>query len=97
MCFSQLSSIHFDQKGLNSFRYMEQILLQVEKVFRKREEELLEKGSRSNRARKVSLYLTQRYTGLSNREIGERFGGIEASGKSKASSRLEEVDTFKSR
>jgi chromosomal replication initiation ATPase DnaA len=34
--------------------------------------------------------MAQRYTGLSNREIGERFGGIEASGVSKAASRAKE-------
>jgi len=42
------------------------------------------------KARKVGLYMAQRYTGLSNREIGERFGGIEASGVSKAASRAKE-------
>jgi chromosomal replication initiation ATPase DnaA len=62
----------------------------VKRVFGARGEELLEKGSRSNTARKVALYLTQRYTGLSNREIGERFGGIEASGVSKTASRVKE-------
>jgi chromosomal replication initiation ATPase DnaA len=67
---------------------MEQILRKVEKIFGAREEELLEKGSRSNMARRVALYLVQRYTGLSNRKIGERFGEIGASGGSKAVSRV---------
>jgi len=34
--------------------------------------------------------MAQRYTGLSNKEIGERFGGIEGSGISKAASRAKE-------
>ncbi|MDI7259504.1 MAG: transposase [Thermodesulfobacteriota bacterium] len=79
-----------ERKRLIEYLPIERILRQVEKVFGTREEELLEKGSRSNTSRKVALYLSQRYTGLSNREIGERFGGMEASGVSKAASRVRE-------
>jgi len=52
--------------------------------------EIIDKGGRANTPRKVVLYLAQRYTGLSNKEIGERFGGIEASAVSKASARVKE-------
>lgn len=85
-----LSTEIVERKRLFEHPSMEQILRQVERVFGAREEELLSKGSRSNMARKVALYLAQRYTGLSNSEIGERFGGIEASGVSKAASRVKE-------
>jgi chromosomal replication initiation ATPase DnaA len=63
----------------------------VEKTFGTRGEELLNRGSRSNTARKVALYLAQRYAGLSNRETGERFGGMEARGVSKAASRVKKT------
>jgi chromosomal replication initiation ATPase DnaA len=43
-----------------------------------------------NTARKVALYLAQRYAGLSNREIGGRFGGIDGSAVSKVSIRMKE-------
>jgi chromosomal replication initiation ATPase DnaA len=36
----------------------------------------------------VALYLAQRYTGLSNKAIGERFGGVHYSAVSKASGKL---------
>ena len=85
-----LSAEIVERKRLFEHPSMEQILRQVERVFGAREGELLGKGSRSNTARKVALYLAQRYTGLSNREIGGRFGGIEASGVSKAASRVKE-------
>jgi hypothetical protein len=38
------------------------------------------------KARKVALYMAQRYPGLGNWGIEERFGGIEGSGVSKAAS-----------
>lgn len=40
--------------------------------------------------RKGALHLSRLHTGLSNREIGERFGGIEAAGVSRAASRMKE-------
>jgi len=48
------------------------------------------KGGRANTARKEALYLAQRYTGLSNKTIGDLFGGIHYSAVSKASARLRE-------
>lgn len=85
-----LSAEIIERKKLFEHPSIEQILRQVERVFGVREEELLNKGGRSNMARKVALYLAQRYTGLSNREVGKRLGGIEASGVSKAASRVKE-------
>jgi len=79
-----------ERKRLLKYPSVEQILGEVERVFGVREGEFLSKGSRSNTARKVALYLVQRYAGLTNREIGERFGGIEGSGVSKGASRARE-------
>jgi chromosomal replication initiation ATPase DnaA len=86
---------HITRRGNERKRLLDhppilQILREVEMVFGTREEDLLNKESRSNTARRVGLYPAQRYTGISNREIGERFGGIEASGVSKAASRVKE-------
>lgn len=46
--------------------------------------------SAGNISRNVAIYLAKRYSGLSNRKIGEIFGGIHHSAVSKASGRLEE-------
>jgi len=86
----RLSTDIVERKRLLEHPTIEQILRGVEKVFGTKDEGLLAKGGRSNTARKVALYLAQLYTGLSNREIGERFGGIEAAGVSKAVSRMKE-------
>jgi chromosomal replication initiation ATPase DnaA len=45
-------------------------------------------GGGANPARRVALYLAQRYTGLSNKAIGDSFGGIHYSAVSKASGKL---------
>lgn len=46
------------------------------------------KGVKDNGARKAAIYFMQRYSGLSNVEIGKLFGGIHFSAVSKASDRL---------
>ncbi len=51
--------------------------------------EIKRKGSRANRARHVAVYLTKRYSGLGNREIGVHFGGLHESAVSKVAARLE--------
>jgi len=48
------------------------------------------RGARGIGARRVALYLAQRYTGLSNKAIGERLGGVHYSAVSKASGKLRE-------
>ena len=55
------------------------------------------KGGRANTARRVALYLAQRYTGLSNKAIGDLFGGIHYSAVSKASGKLREEMIFDQR
>jgi chromosomal replication initiation ATPase DnaA len=54
------------------------------------EERITARGKRDGTVRKVALYLVQRYSGLSNEEIGELFGEIHCSTVSKASARLRE-------
>lgn len=52
--------------------------------------EILGRGGRANVARKVAIYLCQRFTGLSNEAIGGLFGGIHYSTVSKVTARLRE-------
>ncbi len=52
--------------------------------------EILDRRGKTNMARKVAIYLCQRYTGLSNEAIGEIFGGIHYSGVSKVAARVKE-------
>ena len=60
----------------------------VAKAFKNKEEVIRGKGGGANTARRVALYLGQRYTGLSNKAIGDLFGGIHYSAVSKASGKL---------
>lgn len=68
-----------------------EIMKKVAGTFGLGEHELKEKGRRDNMGRKVSIYFIQRYTGLSNEEIGRLFGGIHFSAVSKASAGVREV------
>ena len=54
------------------------------------QEEILNRRGRANTARKVAIYLCQRYTGLSNEGIGKMFGGIHYSTVSKVTARVRE-------
>jgi chromosomal replication initiation ATPase DnaA len=40
--------------------------------------------------RDIAIYFGRKYTGLTNREIGERFGGLSYSGVTRVSQRLDE-------
>jgi len=62
----------------------------VAKAFKVNEEVIRGRGGRANKARRAALYIAQRYTGLSNKAIGDFFGGIHYSAVSKASERLRE-------
>jgi REP element-mobilizing transposase RayT len=50
---------------------------------------ITQRGGRGNEARNVAMYLVQRHSGLSNREIGSLFGGIQPSAVAKTSARVE--------
>jgi REP element-mobilizing transposase RayT len=66
----------------------EEVIGEVAKAFRVDEGMLKERGRRDNTGRKAAIYLVQRYSGLSNEEIGKIFGGVHFSAISKASERL---------
>jgi len=69
----------------------------VARAFKIDEESIRGKGGRTNAARRVALYLAQRYTGLNNKAIGERLGGVHYSAVSKASGKLREEMNFDKR
>jgi len=67
-----------------------EVIRAVVKAFGVKEWEIQSKRSRSNTARKVAIYLVQRYSGVGNVEVGRLFGGIHYSAVSKASGKLKE-------
>jgi putative transposase len=86
----ELSSDILERKRFMALPNPSDVMKEVAKVFRADEEQLREKGRKDNTARKAAIYLVQRYSGLSNEEIGKIFGGIHFSAVSKASQRLKE-------
>jgi chromosomal replication initiation ATPase DnaA len=86
-----------ERKRLLEYPLMGEVVKVVARAFKINEEEIRSKGGRGNTARRVALYLAQRYTGLSNKAIGEIFGGIHYSAVSKASGRLKEAMIFDKR
>jgi REP element-mobilizing transposase RayT len=85
-----LSHEIIERKRLLEYPRLEEVVRVVGKAFKIDEGVILAKGGRGNTARKVALYLAQRYTGLSNEVIGDFFGGIHYSAVSQASGRLRE-------
>jgi putative transposase len=67
----------------------EKIIKEVAQTFDITEGEVLTRGKKEE-GRKVAVYLIQRYSGLSNKEIGKIFGRIHYSSISKISMRLKE-------
>jgi len=62
----------------------------VGEIFKVKEKEIKMSGIRGNMTRNVAIYMSKRYCGLTNQEIGNIFGEIHHSPVSKASGRLEE-------
>jgi REP element-mobilizing transposase RayT len=67
-----------------------EVVSAVSEAFGINREEIMDRGSRANTARKVAIYFCQRYTGLSNEAIGGIFGGIHYSTVSKVTTRVRE-------
>ncbi len=84
----ELSSDIVERKRFMTLPNPGDVIKEVAKAFGTDEERLREKGRKDNTARKAAIYFVQRYSGLSNEEIGKRFGGIHFSAVSKASERL---------
>ncbi len=78
------------RKRLRDYSQIGGVLRVVGRAFGVETEVLQGKGGRQNTARKAALYFVQRYTGLSNEEIGRLFGRVHPSAVSKASGRLKE-------
>lgn len=83
-----LGSDILERKRFMSIQNSGEVIKEVAKAFGADEKLLKEKGRKDNTARKAAIYFVQRYSGLSNEEIGKIFGGIHFSTVSKASERL---------
>jgi REP element-mobilizing transposase RayT len=78
-----------ERKRFKGSADVEDVVRAVAGVFGVEGDEIKRKGSRDNRARNVTVYLVKRYSGLSNKEIGEIFGRVHYSAVSKVSARVE--------
>jgi chromosomal replication initiation ATPase DnaA len=76
------------RKKLTEHPAIEEVIEAVGMVCGVNKGTILDKGGKENRARKMALYLAQRYSGLSNEEIGVQFSGIHYSAVSKAAARV---------
>jgi putative transposase len=85
-----LSHEIIERKRLLEYPLLVEVVKAVAKAFKVNEEVIRGRGGRANKARRAALYIAQRYTGLSNKAIGDFFGGIHYSAVSKASVRLRE-------
>jgi putative transposase len=85
-----LGSEILDRKRLIKRPSVEEIIKATARCFHTKEETIGNLGGRGNPGRRAALYLLHRYSGLSNEEIGKRFGGIHPSAVSKAARRFKE-------
>jgi REP element-mobilizing transposase RayT len=79
-----------ERRRLEETAEPEEIIEEVARVFKVDSDTIKGKGKRENTARAAAMFIMQRYSGLSNVEIGKIFGGIHYSAVSKASSRFHE-------
>lgn len=86
----QISQEIIERKRFSNKPLPVDVVKAVAKAFGVEEGYIKERGRRENVARAVAIYIMQRYSGMSNEEIGKIFGGIHYSAVSKAVSRLEE-------
>jgi putative transposase len=83
-----LSSDISERKRFMTLPNPDYVIKEVARAFGTDEGHLIGKGLKDNMARKAAIYFVQRYSRLSNEEIGRIFGGIHVSAVSKASARL---------
>jgi putative transposase len=75
------------RRQLKATKGLEDLLVEVSSYFNvQRNKVIEEKGA----MRDIAIYFGRKYTGLTNREIGERFGGLSYSGVTRVSQRLDE-------
>jgi len=82
-----------ERKRLTDTPHPDEMIKIVARACKVKEATIKDTGNRNNVARKIAIYLVQRYTGLSNNEIGTLFGGIHYSAASKACARLRQEMT----
>jgi putative transposase len=75
------------RRQLKATKGIEALILDVSSYFNVQPSKVLEeKGA----MRDIAIYFGKKYTGLTNREIGERFGGLSYSGVTRVSQRFQE-------
>ncbi|MEE8403508.1 MAG: transposase [Candidatus Hydrothermarchaeaceae archaeon] len=85
-----LSEEIVERKRLMKAPSLEDIIRAVAESYDVSERTMTNRGNKDSIARQVALYLAHRYSGLSNKEIGNAFGRINPSAVSKSSCRFEE-------
>jgi len=88
-----LSNEIVERKRFRQNPLPDDIIKLVSRVFKADEETIMDRGNKNNSARKAAIYFVQRYSGLSNEEVGKVFGGLHPSAISKASMRLKQAIT----
>lgn len=86
----QMSQEIIERKRFKKKASPEGIVEAVAKTFGVEGNDIKDRGRRENIPRSAAIYIMQRYSGISNEEIGRIFGGIHYSAVSKASARLRE-------
>ena len=86
----RLSEGIVERKRLMDHPSLMEVVGMVSEAFGIKQGEILERRGRVNIARRVAIYLCQRYTGFSNEVIGRLFGGVHYSVVSKAAGRVRE-------
>jgi putative transposase len=75
------------RRQLKAKKGLEDLIVEVSSHFNAQQNKVFEeKGI----MRDIAIYFGRKYTGLTNREIGERFGGLSYSGVTRVSQRLDE-------
>jgi hypothetical protein len=75
------------RRQLRARKGIEELIIDVSSYFNVPPKGVLE---RKGVMRDMAIYFGKRYTGLTNREIGERFGGLSYSGVTRVSQRFQE-------
>ena len=75
------------RRQLRATKGIEDLIVDVSSYFSVQPSKVLEE---KRAIRDIAIYFGKKYTGLTNREIGERFGGLSYSGVTRVSKRFEE-------
>jgi len=86
-----LSNEIVDRKRFRENPLPDHIIRLVARAWKADSEAIMDRRNKNNIARKVAIHFVQRYSGLTNEEVGKIFGGLHPSSISKASARLKQA------